>query len=520
MNDNLMTDALLSVRTGGAVRRLSLPGVLAALEADAVDDFPLLRPHHRHPWHAFLCQLAVMALEEAGETLETSHDEADWREMLRGLTPGYPDDEPWRLVVADLSRPAFLQPPVPEGSLQGFKADAEGGPGSPLGLDVLVTSKQHGEKVGALRQVEAEDWALALLVYQTFSGFLGRGNYGIARQNGGFAARHGVVLMGSLRPGPNWRRDCRVLLRNLDKLREIAPYPEAGGLRLLWLEPWKGGKEEPLPLQQLHPLFIEVCRRVRLLDAGEGRVEYRVTGTAAARVDASAYNGVLGDPWLPVRLGNDGSKAYNGKPSYAVAADVLFDAESYRPALLQTLQKDDPSAGLAVVFRCFMRGQGKSDGYRERVVPIGGRERSFIGKARDKAAETAKAMVEMAKFARFHVLKPALLQMMQAAREQVDYGQKETEAWAGRFTDALDLRVDAEFFPLLWECLERRGAEPLVPEHLRPWADFLIAEVRAGFRRGCDALPLVGGLRYRALSRGENMLEALITKKLSMKEAS
>lgn len=520
MKDNLMMDAVLSVRTDGAVRRMSLPSVMAALEADEVDDFPRLRPHHRHPWHAFLCQLAVMALEEAGETLDSRHDESRWREMLRALTPEHPNDEPWRLVVSDPSKPAFLQPPVPEGSLATFKVDKDGGASSPLALDVLVSSKQHGEKVGTFGHVDVEDWVLSLVVYQTFSGFLGRGNYGIARQNGGFAARHGVSLTVSLRPGPNWKRDCRVLLRNLDKLRKTAPYPEEGGIRLLWLEPWQGGKQEALPVQKLHPLFVEVCRRVRLLDAGEGRIEYRDTGTAAARVDASEYKGVLGDPWLPVRNEQNGKKAYNNKPSYAVVADVLFDTKTYQPALLQTLQRDDPEQGLAAVFRCFMRGQGNSDGYHERFLPIGGKERSFIGKARDKAAETAKEMVEMAKSAQYKVLKPSLLQVMQAAKEEVDYQQKETAAWAGRFTEILDQRIDAEFFPLLWNCLELRGAEALQEAHLRPWSELLIAEVRAVFRRGCDAVPLVGGLRYRALSRGENMLEALIARKLSVKEDS
>jgi CRISPR system Cascade subunit CasA len=520
MNNNLMTDAVLTIRMGGETRKLTLPGVMAALEADEVDDFPLLRPHHRHPWHAFLCQLAVMALEEAEETLETLHDESCWRQMLRRLTPEFPEDEPWRLVVGDLSKPAFLQPPVPEGSLGRFKADAETGPESPLGLDVLVTSKQHGEKIGALQQVEAEDWILALMVYQTFSGYLGSGNYGIARQNGGFAARHGVSLAVSLRSGQNWKRDCCVLLRSLGTLRETAPFPEDGGQRLLWLEPWAGGREESLPLQQLHPLFIEVCRRIRLLEGEDGRMEYRATGTSASRVAAKEYNGVLGDPWLPVRIENAEGKAFNSKPHYSAAAEVLFDSGKYQPALLQRLQEDDPADGLAVVFRCFMRGQGNSDGYHERVVPIGGRERSFIGKARDKAAETAKAMVENAKLARFKVLKPALLHVLQSARDQVDYGQKETEAWAGRFADALDMRANESFFPLLWQCLELRGEEPLSPRQLLPWVDFLVAEAREGFRRGCDALPLVGGLRYRALSKGESVLETLIVKYLSIKEES
>ncbi len=36
--------------------------ILAALSADAVVAFPALRPHQRQAWHAFLVQVAAMAL--------------------------------------------------------------------------------------------------------------------------------------------------------------------------------------------------------------------------------------------------------------------------------------------------------------------------------------------------------------------------------------------------------------------------------------------------------------------------
>jgi CRISPR system Cascade subunit CasA len=88
----------------------TLPGVFAALTRDEVESFPKLRPHQRHAWHSFLTQIATLALLKAGRT-EPPGDEASWAELLRGLTPDYPDDQPWSLVTSP-DRPALLQPPV------------------------------------------------------------------------------------------------------------------------------------------------------------------------------------------------------------------------------------------------------------------------------------------------------------------------------------------------------------------------------------------------------------------------
>ena len=44
----------------GTLRR-TLPGVLAGLVRDEISDFPKLRPHQRHVWHAFLVQIAALA---------------------------------------------------------------------------------------------------------------------------------------------------------------------------------------------------------------------------------------------------------------------------------------------------------------------------------------------------------------------------------------------------------------------------------------------------------------------------
>jgi CRISPR system Cascade subunit CasA len=143
---NFLTDPLIRARLiSGEIGRFSLPALLAALMRDEIESFPALRPHQRHVWHAFLTQVGALALFGKGET-EPAADEDHWRDILRGLTAQWPDDSPWCLI-APLDRPALLQPPVLEGSLNGFSLIA-----TPDELDMLVTSSNHDLKSSVARQ--------------------------------------------------------------------------------------------------------------------------------------------------------------------------------------------------------------------------------------------------------------------------------------------------------------------------------------------------------------------------------
>ncbi|MEZ5936184.1 MAG: type I-E CRISPR-associated protein Cse1/CasA [Alphaproteobacteria bacterium] len=209
---NLLTDHLLPARTpDGAIISCDLPGLLASYVDDGIVDLPFLRRHQEASWHCFLVQLAALALHRAGEA--DIPDSADvWRSLLRRLTADWPDDEPWRLVVDDVERPAFMQPPVLMGAGDPHKAPVD----TADDPDVLVTSKNHGLKQGIGGDASAEVWIVALVMLQTCSGFLGSGNYGIARMNGGFATRPFVALQPQGGPGAHWQRDVSVLLKRRD----------------------------------------------------------------------------------------------------------------------------------------------------------------------------------------------------------------------------------------------------------------------------------------------------------------
>lgn len=142
---NLLTDPIFTTDPLGA---LSLPGVLAASARGEARGFARLRPHQRAAWHMFRVQLSALALR-AGGRIEPPEDEETWQELLRALTQDLSDD-PWRLVVEDRGRPAFLQPPDPGG----LKWEPVL---TPDALDLLITARNHDVKAAIAQDARPED---------------------------------------------------------------------------------------------------------------------------------------------------------------------------------------------------------------------------------------------------------------------------------------------------------------------------------------------------------------------------
>jgi len=245
---NLLTDPLIRVEPAGSV---SLPGLLAQLTRDEVDSYPALRPHQSPAWHMFVVQLAALALHKAGKN-ELPVEEEGWLVALRSLTPAFPADEPWCLVVADAEKPAFMQPPVPAG------VSVTGSVPSPDALDVLITSRNHDLKQSVGTDPKSEDWIFSLVSLQTMEGFSGQKNYGIARMNGGSSSRAmlGLAPLSSTggkdlccRSGRWFRRDVEVMLNTrTDQLNAWSHlgYLVSGGIGLTWIERLAGRKADSL----------------------------------------------------------------------------------------------------------------------------------------------------------------------------------------------------------------------------------------------------------------------------------
>lgn len=447
----LLDEPLLSVSdaTGRRTELVTLPGLYAALVRDAVGDFPALRPHQRHVWHAFLVQVGALALHRAG-IAELPDDAAAWRALLLALTPDDQDGAAWALV-APHERPALLQPPVPRGDVSAFKRVD-----TPDVLDMLVTAKNHDVKRSVMKAAQPEYWLYALVSLQTQEGFLGAGNYGISRMNGGFASRPGLGIGLDGGHGTRVVRDVRRLLAIRARILEEYPvYPSTGGLGLLWLVPWDG--KRALTLDRLDPFYVEVCRRVRLTESNDHGLCAMVAGSAAARVDAKTLSGRTGDPWTPLVADGDRRKALTmdaGGFTYKRLVPLLFpaptDAKAPVRAPLQEWAPEDPEQGVQILARVVVRGQGKTEGVHERRVPVSKTLRPFLGPgiATDLAARIASERVEDAGRFASKVLYPALLAVYTAApsagerARDDDTAKKRVRAALARY----DTGVDAAFF--------------------------------------------------------------------------
>ena len=508
---NLLNDPLIRVRLAdGTSAVLSLPAVYEALATDGIAAFSALRPHQRHAWHAFMAQLGVIAVKRSG-VATLPREAGKWCALFRNLTPGFNADEPWRLIVDDPAQPAFMQCPAPNGLGQ-----YRGRMATPDDLDILVTAKNHDVKQAVALRSAPDDWMLALVDLQTMAGFLGAGNYGIARMNGGFSARSCLGLAparGGL--GAHLFDDMRRMLAGRTSLLASHPdyFDSEDGLALLWLEPWDGTTS--VDLRKVDPYFIEVCRRVRL------RVENRriVAWTAAskaARVAAKDAHGNLGDFWTPIgakdatalSLSNVGFR-------YDRLAKLMFDRDSY--SLPPAMRVDSTGQGhWKVVARGVAGGQGKTDGYHERSdIAFDGRTTAALGRreGRDALARLSEAQIEeireVEKALRFAIAVAA------SGGKPAEDLTKADRMHANPYARRLDEAIDAMFFGALDRRYVAAGDEGKATAR----ADFargMISTARALLDEAIDAVPCPAVWRYRALARATSAFHSRLRRPQSV----
>jgi len=437
----------------GRIVFASLPEVLAALMADTVTGFPALRPHQKHAWHAFLVQIGHLAMVRAG--LSTPPDTAQaWREALMTLTPDDPDGAAWALVASP-DRPALLQPPIPGGDLETLTRTYE----TPDLIDMLVTSRNHDVKSSVMRHAQPDDWLFALLTLQTCGGYDGRTLYGISRINGGYGNRPGIGIKPPGGPGAHVRRDLRILARRRDEILKTYSHYDPQGITLLWLQPWDGTTS--VSPAALDPLCVEVCRRLRLVRTPDGTgLMARGVGTQKPRVASHEdQRGVTGDPWTPLDTDAKGAKALtvDGRGfHYARAARILTGGD-VQAAMLQEIDPEDPPTGLVLSCRALARGEGKTEGWHERTIPLSATVvRLFRARDTDPLAALARLRVEQVGILRGKVLRGALMVLFQQGPDDMDWNDPASARHADPVLAAFDATVDRDFFRDLWaevDCL-------------------------------------------------------------------
>ena len=497
---NLLGEPLIRVRIGPIEQAMSFPEILEALGQEDDVHFPALRPHQSHAWHAFLAQLAAMALHEAGEA-DSIQNAVQWAKHLIRLTDG--EDEAWHLVVDDVSRPAFMQPPVPEGQVDHKIWKRIPTPGN---LDVLVTSRNHDVKARLISEAEIDHWVFALISLQTMEGYLGAGNFGIARMNGGFASRPGIAVS----PNPSWavrfRRDVSVLLKRRSILTDDPwPYPSSGGRSLLWVLPWDG--RESLSLADFDPFFIEVCRRVRL-ELIDGKLVAFGISTKVPRINAKENRGVTGDPWTPITQDDEGLKALTVGPSgfnYRLLQRLLFSGD-YQHAICW--RQEDETGDLFLIATALSRGQGRTEGlhHREMVIPATASRLMASAQGNDRLAQLSRRRIQVADTVQRKVLHIALCSVLQGAPEgenALNLRDPGTERWLSN----LDHEIDGIFFQRLFSQLEMNDDDAA-----DTWARELIGIAGKQLDHALRATPQPSVRRYRVDTAARGLLYGLSRK--------
>ena len=519
LKHSLLSEGVFHV-TGadGTVACLSLPQVLARLSAGEDLAFNSLRPHQRPAWHAFLVQLAYLALEAEDEPRAPTTPQA-WAERLRALTPGHDDDAPWCLINADWQRPAFLQSPCSVGRVADFKRAAD----SAQDIDVLVTARHHDEKTGKLSLSEhaLDGLVYALVTLQGWAAFLGAGNYNTMRMNGGFSSRPQFRLAyGPRGTGAEFLRDVVALLDAREEIYDRAQELQIGtGIqpphKLLWLQAWDTGS---LPLQHVHPLCLEVCRRVRLVQE-HGQLLLRRAASDAMRVAAKEQRGNVLDPWVPI-MAEDPPKALTAQAhtlGYRSLQGLLFDASKARLPLLakpseRERRTNQPGTLIAQVL---VSGDGRTDGLLMRELPMPAPVLTRLVSDQAALAQRSQQFVALASLASGKSYRSALLQFVDGS-DDVDRKNRDftrvVEPWVGRYEQA----VDEAFFSMLFDTIEHDQDDT---QAQRRWVHWLEVAAHKHLRLAVDALPTRDGSRLFAQARAESFLRLSLHKQFGVLRA-
>ena len=323
-------------------------------------------------------------------------------------------------------------------------------------LDMLVTSKNHDLKASVASTGDIDDWLFALISLQTSEGFLGAGNYGISRMNGGLGCRPAFSLTPSSRAGIHAHRDIRALLNSRELLLdEHDPFLTEAGIDLLWLRQWDGTRPEMITAG-LDPFYIEICRRVRLMVTAGGAL-FAVRATSkAARINSRALKGVTGDPWTPVS--SKDVKSLTLSPAgfrYRRTAEYL-STDWKQPVLFEPL--DSENGAMTLVARGMVRGRGKTEGYHERTVRLRQKTVGAFGRSgrRDELGEISRERIEDIR--RLHRILRHAISVFAAGGDTEgvsDEHRDRANVWVNKHDDM----VDRNFFEDLQDEFEAEGAE-------------------------------------------------------------
>ncbi len=508
---DLLTDPLIGVRIPNGERRMNLPELLAELSAGSVDGYTGLRAHQSDPWHVFLVQLAA-SIQARCPTEKLPADAAYWREGLLDLSEG--KASAWELVVEDVTQPAFMQHPWKswdaEAENYGVKTVRgqrvfEPKATTPDELDVLVTAKNHDVKMARAQASDPEAWLYALLLLQTTSGYLGAGNYGIVRMNGGFASRPIVCLSPTRHPSGRFIHEVQMLLGLRTETIRLYRYAEEGVV-LSWLTSWNRNDHQ-WRLNDLEPWFIEAARPVRLLQTPDGAIIALGATSKARQIGPKTLeSGDVGDPWIPINVKKNEHSAMKVRAE-GFTPHLLTRLLFKQDFVLTPLQEPSPGNGdgwfLASSFARDPK-KGTTEGFHRVELPVPHKAgMALLTKAsRDSLGHLAQQMLGTAKEVQ-KALGTALTVLAEGGPEKADFDR--VDAWIKALRIAFSQRWETLFFPSLW-----RGAEEDHNAVLDDWQQRLVDLGQELLDEATERLPLPANRTWRAITQAERAWRGML----------
>lgn len=260
-----------------------------------------------------------------------------------------------------------------------------------------------------------------------------------------------------------------------------------------------------MKLSELDPFFIEVSRSIRLVWR-EGRIAARTSTELAPRIDAKAYNGVLGDPWIPINR-NDQKKGESaltvGTSGFTteLLRNLIFE-DGFR--LMPMQRPEHETTPCQFTASALIRGQGTTDGFRTVSIQIPGLLSALIfqsGPQRERLATISKQALADASELQNRALKPAVLSLLQAGTDRIDFDKREASIWwlqsARRYSDVWG----EAFFPWLWQVAELADDE----DAAQHWHGDLTKAALLSLDDALSRYPGRNGRRFRARVRAENI---------------
>lgn len=511
MNNTLIDPCIRTVLADGEQVLLTLPGVMAACAHDEPNrraaSFPALRAHQAPAFHAFLAQICAMGLRRLARDTLPGADEEAWREVFRVLTwDDFPNDEPWWLVSPP-DKPALLQPPVPDGDMSNYSEVR-----TPDEMDLIVTAKNHDVKSSRIFGAHSDDWLFALISLQTQAGHGGRGYKLTVRLRGSYNARCYAYL------APKNGDFGEALIRSISRLAS-EDYPKTCppvfctgvGIPLAWTPVWLPSAQ--LELSDLDPLFVDACRRVRLVRDDGILIGKRATSYLARvaglihRVDRER-NGYLGDPWAPMTM-EHAPQAFaitSSGLSYRAVSRILFEQDETRRSYLMGATKDERRGAMDLHVEGLAtapESNGNPRGFHSRTIPVPARAFNWLENQPTDAANLVKERIEAAAKAWREALRGALFVLAQGGREDIKWkDHKTSDALAGAMQARFDALVDAVFFPELWDAVGKSQ-----DDRERDWALTLRGIARDVFDEAVREFSLLSERRFLAEARARSRLE-------------